>query len=60
MKKKIQIKIQATKSELIDFFIWFRNNGEAYIGLTVEELIDEYLKSINSLEKGSKILNERT
>ena len=37
------------KKELIDFFYWFRNNGESYIGLSIEELVDEYLKSINSL-----------
>jgi len=32
------------RQELHDFFIFFRNNGEANIGMTIEQLVDEYLK----------------
>ena len=32
------------RKELHDFFIFFRNNGEANIGMTIEEFVDEYLK----------------
>lgn len=30
---------------LIEFFVFFRNNGEKYIGLSIEQFIDEFLKS---------------
>jgi len=30
--------------ELHDFFIFFRMNGAAYTGMTIEEFIDEYIK----------------
>jgi len=32
------------EKELIEFFKWFRNNGEKYIGMTIEEFVKEYLK----------------
>ena len=32
------------RKELCDFFLFFRNNGEANIGITIEQLVDEYLK----------------
>ena len=32
------------RQELHDFFIFFRNNGEANIGMTIEQFVDEYLK----------------
>lgn len=32
---------------LIDFFAWFRDNGEELIGLTIEQFVDEYLKERN-------------
>jgi len=31
------------RKELHDFFIFFRNNGEANIGMTIEQFVDEYL-----------------
>ena len=31
------------RKELHDFFIFFRNNGEANIGMTIEHFVDEYL-----------------
>jgi len=34
------------KQLLIDFFLYFRNNGNRLIGLTIEQMVDEYLKSI--------------
>ncbi len=31
------------KDELIRFFLWFRENGEKHIGITIEELIQKYI-----------------
>jgi len=33
------------RNQLIDFFKFFRDNGENYIGLTINEFVDLYLKS---------------
>ena len=33
------------KELLIDFFKFFRDNGENHIGLTIEQFVDLYLKS---------------
>jgi hypothetical protein len=33
------------RNYLIDFFKFFRDNGENHIGLTIEQFIDLYLKS---------------
>ena len=32
------------RQELHDFFKFFRDNGEANIGMTIEQFVDEYLK----------------
>ena len=32
------------RQELCDFFKLFRDNGEANIGMTIEQFVDEYLK----------------
>lgn len=32
---------------LFDFFIWFRENGEKYIDMSVEKMIEIYLKARN-------------
>ena len=32
------------KENLIFFFMWFRDNGERYLGLSIEKLVDEYYK----------------
>ena len=32
------------RQELHDFFKFFRDNGEANIGMTIEEFVDAYLK----------------
>jgi hypothetical protein len=32
------------KNGLIQFFLFFRENGEKYLGLTIEEFVDLYLK----------------
>ena len=37
------------RQDLIDFFMWFRDYGEHYIGLTVEELVDIFIE--NYLER---------
>ena len=31
------------RNHLIDFFLFFRENGENHIGLTIEQFIDLYL-----------------
>jgi len=33
------------RKELHDFFLFFRMNGAAYTGMTIEEFVDEYLKN---------------
>ena len=33
------------KELLKDFFLFFRDKGTEYIGLTIEQFIDEYLKT---------------
>jgi hypothetical protein len=38
---------------LIDFFLHFRNNGENNIGMTIEEFVDDYLKT-KTKENGTK------
>jgi hypothetical protein len=30
------------KENLIHFFMWFRDNGEKYLGLTIEQFVEEY------------------
>lgn len=37
------------KKQLYDFFIWFRKNGEKYVDVSIENMIEIYLK-----EKGEK------
>ena len=32
---------------LFDFFIWFRENGEKYIDMSVEKMIEIYIKDRN-------------
>jgi len=32
------------RKELCGFFKFFRDNGEANIGMTIEQFVDEYLK----------------
>lgn len=33
---------------LFDFFIWFRENGEKYIDMSVEKMIEIYIKYKNN------------
>ena len=40
------------RNHLIDFFKFFRDNGENHIGLTIEQFVDLYLKqNDNQYEK---------
>jgi hypothetical protein len=32
------------KKQFVDFFMWFRDNGEKYIGLSIEQFVDEFYK----------------
>ena len=32
------------KKELFKFFMWFRNNGEKYLGVSIEDMIDIYVE----------------
>ncbi len=38
--------METEKDKLVKFFIWFRDNGENHIGLTVEQLVNKYLETI--------------
>jgi len=29
---------------IYDFFMWFRHNGEYYVNISIEEMINYYLK----------------
>ena len=43
-----KIKKEREKQDFIllyDFFIFFRNNGEQFIGMSVEQLVQEFLKN---------------
>lgn len=43
-----KVKKEIKKSDdalLFDFFIFFRNKGEQFIGMSVEQLVQEYLKN---------------
>ena len=35
------------KEKLFNFFMWFRANGEKYMGISIEKMIDIYLKLCN-------------
>jgi hypothetical protein len=32
------------KKQFVDFFMWFRDNGERYIGLSIEQFVEEFYK----------------
>lgn len=32
------------KQQFIDFFMWFRDNGEKYLGLSIEQFVEEFYK----------------
>lgn len=34
------------KKKYVDFFMWFRENGERYLGLSIEKLVDKYLENV--------------
>lgn len=34
------------KKKYVDFFLWFRENGERYLGLSIEKLVDKYLENV--------------
>ena len=36
------------EKELLDFFMWFRENGEKHIDKTIEKMIKIYLDEYNS------------
>jgi len=40
----VEITSVDLRKELQDFFQFFRDNGEANIGMTIEEFVDAYLK----------------
>jgi len=35
------------KKELFKFFIWFRDNGQKYLGISAEDMIDIYAEETN-------------
>lgn len=34
------------KQKYVDFFMWFRENGERYLGLSIEKLVDKYFENV--------------
>ncbi|MDR1339472.1 MAG: hypothetical protein LBK58_05415 [Prevotellaceae bacterium] len=44
MKKEKVNQNEPEKKLLFDFFMWFRENGERCPGMSVEAMIDGYLK----------------
>jgi hypothetical protein len=43
-KKIAQQAKKMEKKQFVDFFMWFRDNGEKYLGLTIEQFVEEYYK----------------
>lgn len=35
---------QMEKEQIINFFLFFRNNGEKYLGMTIEQFVEQYYK----------------
>lgn len=35
---------QMEKEQFINFFLFFRNNGEKYLGMTIEQFVEQYYK----------------
>lgn len=42
--KLLSLGIDNPKKFLCSFFKFFRDNGEAYVGMTIEEFVEEFLK----------------
>lgn len=38
------------KKLLFDFFMWFRENGEKYLNISIEKMIDKFLEEYNKDE----------
>lgn len=38
----IQQAKQMEKEQIINFFLFFRNNGEKYLGMTIEQFVEQY------------------
>lgn len=43
-----ELKQQDQRELLCNFFKFFRDNGEANIGMTIEEFVDGYLTSLTN------------
>jgi hypothetical protein len=41
-KKIAEQAKQIEKKQFVDFFMWFRDNGEKYLGLSIEQFVEEY------------------
>ena len=37
---------QKEKENFVKFFVWFRDNGEKHIGMSIEQLVEQYYKEI--------------
>ena len=42
----IEVTEDDHKEILFHFFMWFRENGEKYINISIEKMIEIYLKSL--------------
>jgi hypothetical protein len=41
-KGDIEQAKEMEKHQFVDFFMWFRDNGEKYLGLSIEQFVEEY------------------
>ena len=46
------------ETEFLNFFLWFRDNGEKHIGKSVEELINTYLNETQRTKEAQKVHNK--
>ena len=44
---------------LYNFFMWFRDNGEKYLGLSIEKMIEIYLKEKQKIKEHEHENNKR-
>ena len=43
-KGDIEQAKEMEKQQFVDFFMWFRDNGEKYLGLSIEQFVEEFYK----------------
>ena len=46
------------ETQLLNFFVWFRDNGEKYIGQSMESMIKIYIDETQRTKEAQKIHNK--